>query len=74
MVDFRGDMQTMGDDLTQRDDCAASSGTSLVVAGIAEKWWLQHLNVVDDGATQVPSLKLRGESLNLTRVGYTWLL
>lgn len=42
------------------------------VAGIAEKWWSQHMGDVDGRATRASGLEIRGESLGLTRVGYTW--
>jgi hypothetical protein len=43
-----------------------------VAAGIVEKWWRQHMIDFDGDASRVPSLEIRGENLDLTRVGYTW--
>ena len=46
-----GEMQTMDEVLIQRDGCAAAMVTSHVAAGIVEKWWRQHMNDFDGGAT-----------------------
>ena len=43
-----------------------------VADGIMEKWWRQHINDFKSGATRALGPELRGESLSLTRVGYTW--
>jgi hypothetical protein len=71
MVDFDGEMQIMGSDLTQRNGCATTAITSHVVVGIVEKWWRQHISDFDGGATCAPGLELRGESLGLANC-YTW--
>ena len=51
VVDFGGDMQTMNNVLVQRDGCVAVAVTSHVAAGIAKKWWRQHVSDFDGGAT-----------------------
>ena len=51
MADFGGEMQTVDDVLMQRDCCAVAAGISPVATGIVEKWWRQHMNDLDGGAT-----------------------
>ena len=51
MADFGGEMQTVDDVLMQRDCCAVAAGISPVATGIMEKWWRQHMNDLDGGAT-----------------------
>jgi hypothetical protein len=51
MIDFGGAIQTMDEDLTQRNGWAVAAVASHVTAWFAEKWWRQHMRDFDDGAT-----------------------
>ena len=51
--------------------CGGGDCTSHVAAGIAEKWWRQHMSDFDDGAIFASRLEFGVKSLGLTDGGHT---
>ena len=70
MIDFVDEIQIMDNDLTHRD-VLWSGGGQIVAAGIAEKWWRQHMHGFDGGAmstwSRAPGRKPRSDPS-----GHTW--